>query len=529
MADKDDQSDPLVGQTLLEKLKVIRKLGGGGMGAVYEVEHLITRHRRALKLIRPEYVKRRSYMRRLIREAGVAGQLQTPYVVETFDAGTMEDGSAYVLMELLDGEQLIDLLERENVLPIERLVGIMTQLCEGVGVAHRAGIVHRDLKPENIFLVRSPSGAERVKILDFGISKFEDKQDQATRLTTEGTILGTPFYMSPEQAAAREVDERTDVYSVGVMMYEALAGRLPFDAQSVGALFIKIAAGEYLPLKHYRPDVPDAFVSIVERAMHRDREQRFQTMEELRTALLPFARGESRIRAKTISDAPTPLERSTVAYEEVPVAPALPQEMRRGTLSMGAPKPERRSALSDETLAMPDSEPPGSERREEEGERAFASAAPSRAVETVKTTRPEPASRGAWIAAAAILGVAAAIGIGFVVLGDDPDAARTPEPVAERPTPPAEPTERPAPPVETDSTEPTEADRVEGPEVAADEPMEREGVASERVPSATARSGEERTRPRRRERTERRGTAEPDERRGTAAERAGLELNPYGD
>ena len=524
MADTDDQSDPLVGQTLLEKLKVIRKLGGGGMGSVYEVEHLITRHHRALKLIRPEYVKRRSYMRRLIREAGVAGQLQTPYVVETFDAGTMEDGSAYVLMELLDGEQLIDLLERESVLPIERLVGITTQLCEGVGVAHRAGIVHRDLKPENIFLVRNPAGAERVKILDFGISKFRDNKDQATRLTTEGTILGTPFYMSPEQAAAREVDERTDVYSVGVMMYEALAGRLPFDAQSVGALFIKIAAGEYLPLKHYRPDVPDSFLAIVERAMHRDREQRYQSMEALRTALVPFARGETRIRAKTISDAPLPLERSTVAYEEVPLAPALPQELRRGTLSMGAPKPERPPVLSDETLAMEDSEPP----RADAAERAFSSAAPSRAVDTVKTTAPAPSGRGAWIAAAAILGVAAAIGIGFVVLGDETEGTQQPRPVGERSTE-AESAEPSAAAREAAVLETAEPERSESAEPAGQEPAEREGVASGHVPPATQEPStmERRVRPRARE--PRRSTVESAERHGTPAERAGLELDPYGD
>src|SRR5688572_10435582 len=155
----------LSGSVLLEKLKVIRKLGGGGMGAVYEVEHLLTGHRRALKVVAPRYTARPNFARRLIREASVAGRLQTPYVVETYDAGMLEDGSAYVLMELLEGRSLLDMMQAEVEVGTAHLAGIVCQVCEGVTLAHRAGIVHRDLKPENIFLVPDPAGGERVKIL----------------------------------------------------------------------------------------------------------------------------------------------------------------------------------------------------------------------------------------------------------------------------------------------------------------------------------------------------------------------------
>src|SRR5688572_21457537 len=267
----------LSGSVLLEKLKVIRKLGGGGMGAVYEVEHLLTGHRRALKVVQPKYVARPNFARRLIREASVAGKLKTPYVVETYDAGMLEDGSAYVLMELLDGRSLLDMMQDEVKVKTAHLASVIAQVLEGVAVAHKAGIIHRDLKPENIFLVPDATGVEKVKILDFGISHYkEGLEPEPSKLTAEGTVLGTPFYMSPEQAAAKAIDERTDVYAIGVIMYEALTGRLPFESKSVGALFIKIHAGEYLPLRHFVPEIDPKFEEIVQRAMHRNATERYQ-------------------------------------------------------------------------------------------------------------------------------------------------------------------------------------------------------------------------------------------------------------
>src|SRR5262249_30644170 len=155
-----------------------------------------------------------------------------------YDAGRLEDGSAYVLMELLHGKSFYETMQAEGRLAPRRLADIMCQVAEGMTVAHAAGIVHRDLKPENLFLVEGED-RDPLKDLDFGVSKFETTGEAASRLTVEGTLVGTPYYMSPEQAAGRVVDARTDVYAMGVIMYEALAGRLPFEAESVGALFVK--------------------------------------------------------------------------------------------------------------------------------------------------------------------------------------------------------------------------------------------------------------------------------------------------
>jgi len=313
--------DPLIGQILLGKLEVIRRLGGGGMGVVYEVEHRLTGHRRALKVVHAKYADRPRFMKRLLREAKVAGTLETPYVVETYDAGRLEDGSAYVLMELLRGQTLYDLMQTEGKVAPKRLANIMAQVAEGVAVAHEAGIVHRDVKPENIFLVPGDDDAERVKILDFGVSKFELGTEEApTRLTAEGTLVGTPYYMSPEQAAGKKVDARTDVYAMGVILYEALTGRLPFEAESVGELFVKIGAGECVPLRMRRPDLDDAWCEIVHRAFHRDPAVRYPSAEALRRDLVPLGTGDTKKRARTISDS----GRSTIDYGADPAGRAEP-------------------------------------------------------------------------------------------------------------------------------------------------------------------------------------------------------------
>lgn len=313
-----------IGEVLLGKLEILRVLGGGGMGVVYEVEHRLTGHRRALKLVHAKYAGRPRFMKRLLREAKVAGKLQTPYVVETYDAGRLEDGSAYVLMELLNGRSLYQAMQEDGPFEPRRLARIMVQVAEGMAVAHEAGIVHRDLKPENVFVTVDEEGEERVKILDFGVSKFAiTPEEPAGRLTVEGTLVGTPYYMSPEQAAGREVDGRTDVYAMGVMMYEALAGRLPFEAETVGALLVKIGAGECVPLSTRRPDLDPAFARLVHRAFARDLEERFPTAEALRRELLAFIGGGTLgARARTISDgAPPP-----PALEPLPAPPRLPDD-----------------------------------------------------------------------------------------------------------------------------------------------------------------------------------------------------------
>ncbi|MGE0790626.1 MAG: serine/threonine protein kinase [Sandaracinaceae bacterium] len=335
MSDGED----LTGQLLMGKLEVLRRLGGGGMGVVYEVEHRLTGHRRALKVVRPQFAERPRFMKRLMREAKVAGTLGSRYVVETYDAGRLEDGSAYVLMELLDGRNLYDVMQEDGTLEPRRLASIMLQVAEGIGAAHAAGIIHRDLKPENIFLTVE-DGEERVKILDFGVSKFDSADTVPSRLTAEGTLVGTPYYMSPEQAGGREVDARSDVYALGVMMYEALTGRLPYEGATVGELFVKIGAGQCVPLDVRRPELEPPWTRIVHKAFHCDPEQRYPSVEALRRELIPLSSNVAATRAKTISDG----VRATPGLMDSP----LPPPPRVPTIGAPSSQPELHASPSPE-------------------------------------------------------------------------------------------------------------------------------------------------------------------------------------
>ncbi len=331
------------GDVVAGKLEVIRKIAGGGMGAVYEVEHKLTKHRRALKILHKSQALNRRHVERLLREASVAGRLDTPHVVETVDAGMLEDGAPYVLMELLDGRALLELVEEESPLSVARTVRIIRQVCRGMAKAHAAGIIHRDLKPENILIQEGPDGEEQIKIIDFGISHFraQDEDGPATRLTTEGTIIGTPYYMSPEQASGKDVDERSDVYALGVILYEALTGRLPFFAETTGALFIKIGTGEYLPLRHRRRDIDAELAAIVERAFHREREERFASVQELSDALAPYADGPVK---KT--------RRDTADYESDPPRPRTNPGMPAAADSIETIDAESMAAVASEPIAV---------------------------------------------------------------------------------------------------------------------------------------------------------------------------------
>jgi serine/threonine protein kinase len=281
----------LTDRVLMNKLRVVRLVGEGGMGAVYEVEHLITRHRRALKVMHSSYASSPETIARFVREAGVAGTLKTPHVVETYDAGQLDDGSPYVLMELLEGRTLGGLFESGEKVHVGRLVGLICQVLEGLDVAHRAGIVHRDIKPDNVFVGVGQRDMPRVTLLDFGISKFLDTQfDVNASLTAEGAMMGTPYYMSLEQASGRvDIDVRSDLYSVGVMLYEGLVGQKPYEATSLTALVVKIHEGDHITVQKAAPHIPVELANVVEKAMAVRREDRYQTASELLAALVPFA------------------------------------------------------------------------------------------------------------------------------------------------------------------------------------------------------------------------------------------------
>jgi serine/threonine-protein kinase len=233
--------DPLVGSTVAERYRIERLLGVGGMGAVYRAEHVHMKKTVALKVLHKEFVGVNEVVARFEREAVAAARIEHPNVAPATDFGKLEDGSFYLVLEYVDGKSLRALID-EGPLDWSRAVAIARQVVSALVAAHGAGIVHRDLKPDNVMLVPQQEGGERVKVLDFGIARVtlsSDPQRDATHLTKVGAVMGTVAYMSPEQALGEEVDERTDLYALGVILHEMITGRVPFDAASAAQILAK--------------------------------------------------------------------------------------------------------------------------------------------------------------------------------------------------------------------------------------------------------------------------------------------------
>jgi serine/threonine protein kinase len=277
---------PEPGEIIAEKYLVTGLIGRGGMGAVYVVEHRVTGKRLAVKCLLPEHSNQPELVERFLREAQAAGRIQHRNVVDVFDVG--KDGELlYIVMELLDGKQLADLM-RDHALPLDDMLSILLHAMEGVAAAHAHGIVHRDLKPENIMVCVGQSGRlDDPRVLDFGISKLEEEASMP--LTRSGVMMGTPYYMSFEQInSQRDLDQRVDVYAMGVILYESMSGQVPYMAESVGALAIRMMSGPPRPLSELRPDLPTGLVDVVMRSIAKERDERYPTMQALIEAVRPF-------------------------------------------------------------------------------------------------------------------------------------------------------------------------------------------------------------------------------------------------
>jgi serine/threonine protein kinase len=274
------------GTVIAGRYRVLSLIGVGGMGAVYRAEHVHMRKTVALKFLHPELLRVDEVVQRFEREAIAAARIDHPNVVAANDFGKLDDGSFYLVLEYVDGTSLRKLLEQGPV-PVARALNIARQTTLALGAAHAAGIVHRDLKPDNVMLVPEPDGSDRVMVLDFGIARVAPPSENrdATKLTRVGVVMGTVAYMSPEQAIGQAIDERTDLYSLGVMLYEMIAGKVPFDAELPSQVLARQLVEAPPPLP---AGTPPALAELVYDLMQKKAEDRPPTADAVLARLLPL-------------------------------------------------------------------------------------------------------------------------------------------------------------------------------------------------------------------------------------------------
>jgi serine/threonine protein kinase len=281
----------LLGKTVEGRYRVRGILGEGGMGTVFEAEHIALGRSVAVKVLHSTHATKKDSIRRFQQEARAAGAIGHPNICGVIDLGTLDDGSPYIVMERLLGETLADRVASEAGLPFEDVIDILIQVLSGLVAAHEQQIVHRDIKPENIFLTQRVGCPPLVKLLDFGVSKMTGGRAGAIRpedlaLTRTGMVMGTPFYMAPEQARGeRDLDARVDLYACGVILYEALTGRRPFMAANYNALLMQILTATPRRASELRPALPPAFDAVTEKAMARRREDRYATASDFQRDL----------------------------------------------------------------------------------------------------------------------------------------------------------------------------------------------------------------------------------------------------
>ena len=287
MADKTE-ANARVGSTIGGKYLLKSVLGVGGVGAVYAAENTWTQRPVALKLLHEDHARSTEVVERFMQEARLASQLRHPNIVDVLDMGReAPDGAPFIVQELLHGNDLRALIDASGRLDVAAAVDIALPLMGALALAHRRGVVHRDIKPENVYLARDEAGEVTPKLIDFGISKIVTESRDTRNLTQAGTLVGTPNYMSPEQARGdAQIDGQTDVWSVGVLLYEMLSGAVPFDAPNQNVLMVKIITEPPRRIETFAPDLPATLATLVHRALARDRAERFEDMPAFIAALL---------------------------------------------------------------------------------------------------------------------------------------------------------------------------------------------------------------------------------------------------
>ena len=282
-------ADPYIGRDIAGQFKILEKIGSGGMGAVYKAEQPEMRRFVAVKILHPRYLSRPDLVSRFRREARAMSHLSHPNTARVFLYGQLDDGACYFVMEYLAGKNLAQTVRAEGPMDVTRAVNIMVQVCGALEEAHKQGIVHRDLKPENVFLTTQGGISDYPKVLDFGLAKVTEREMRpgSLILTQEGMVFGTPEFMSPEQARGEKLDGRSDIYSLGIIMYELLTGKLPFDANQPMEFIQKHIKEPPLPLSKRAPnrEWPPGLWEVLEKSLAKKVDQRFATANEFAGAL----------------------------------------------------------------------------------------------------------------------------------------------------------------------------------------------------------------------------------------------------
>jgi serine/threonine-protein kinase len=331
------------GQVLGGKYRVDRVLGAGGMGMVVAATHLQLDERVAIKFLLPEALQNQEAVARFGREARAAVKIRGEHVARVIDVGSFDNGAPYMVMEHLDGRDLSALIEERGALPPADAVDAVLQALEALAEAHALGIVHRDLKPANLFLTRRPDGTPSVKVLDFGISKVTNASASDNAMTKTSAIMGSPLYMSPEQmTASRDVDARTDIWAIGVVLYELLSGRAPFRAETLPEICGLILTAAPPAIRNFSRATPEQLQNVVLRCLEKDRARRFQSVSELAQALAPFG---SRATSRSIERISRILGATSAAYEAPESVPRVVQANGGTQSNWGQTNPPRSNTV----------------------------------------------------------------------------------------------------------------------------------------------------------------------------------------